>query len=59
MHELKAPKIAVADLIRILTSESEVKELFIIDPRRFTCLVKSIKTPPSTWNLSVFSSFSS
>ena len=56
MHELKAPKIAVADLMRLSTSESEVNELFIIDPRYLNSLVKSIKPSPSTWNLSVLSS---
>jgi hypothetical protein len=42
MHELKAPKMAVADLMRLSTSESEVNELFIIDPRYLNSLVKSI-----------------
>ena len=59
MHELKAPKIAVADLMRLSTSDSEVNELFIIDLRYLNSLVKSMKPSPSTWNLSVlYSSYS-
>ncbi len=47
---LSAPKAAVADLMRLSTSASEVRELWVIEPRYLNSCVKSIKpaTDPLT-----------
>jgi hypothetical protein len=51
-----APKIAVADLMRLSTSASEVRVVLIIDPRYLNSRVNSINPSPSTIKRPVSSS---